>query len=56
MTALIYKQTTGSGTGRAWNAAATVGEGVNLDITQWSLDNWGEDVILNRKGRWYILL
>jgi len=50
MTALIYKQTTGSGTGRAWNAAATVGEGVNLDITQWSLDNWGEDVILNRKG------
>ena len=50
MTALIYKQTTGSGTGRAWNTAATVGEGVNLDITQWSLDNWGEDVILNRKG------
>ncbi len=50
MTALIYKQTTGSGTGRAWNAEATLGEGVNLDITQWSMDNWGEDVLLNRRG------
>ena len=50
MTALIYKQTSGSGTGRAWNAEATVGEGVNLDITQWSMDNWGEDVLINRRG------
>ena len=50
MTALIYKQTTGSGTGRAWNAEATLGEGVNLDITQWSMDNWGEDVLINRRG------
>ena len=50
MTALIYKQTSGSGTGRAWNAEATLGEGVNLDITQWSMDNWGEDVLINRRG------
>ena len=50
MTALIYTQTNGSGAGRGWDIAATLGEGVNLDITQWSLDNWGEDVILNRKG------
>ena len=50
MTALVYKQTTGSGTGRAWNESATLGEGVNLDITQWSMDNWGEDVLINRRG------
>ena len=50
MTALIYKQADGSGSGRSWDEAATLGEGVNLDLTQWSLDNWGEDVILNRKG------
>lgn len=50
MTALIYKQITGSGTGRAWNESATLGEGVNLDITQWSMDNWGEDVLINRRG------
>jgi hypothetical protein len=50
MTALIYKQTSGSGSGRAWNAEATLGEGVNLDITQWSMDNWGEDVLINRRG------
>lgn len=50
MTALIYKQTSGSGSGRAWNEEATLGEGVNLDITQWSMDNWGEDVLINRRG------
>ena len=51
MTAKIYKQTAGSGTGRAWNSpASTDATGLVFDITQWSFDNWGEDVVANRRG------
>ena len=51
MTALIYKQTDGGGTGRAWDTAASAdATDLALDIAQWSMDNWGEDVLLNRRG------
>ena len=51
MTAKIYKQTAGSGTGRAWNSPASAdATGLVFDITQWSFDNWGEDVVANRRG------
>ena len=36
---------------RAWNQPASAGSsGIVFDITQWSLDNWGEDIIANRSG------
>ena len=36
---------------RAWNQPASAGSsGIIFDITQWSLDNWGEDIIANRSG------
>jgi len=36
---------------RAWNQPASAGSsGIVFSITQWSLDNWGEDVVANRKG------
>ena len=36
---------------RAWNQPASAGSsGIVFGITQWSLDNWGEDVVANRKG------
>jgi hypothetical protein len=51
MTALIYKQTDGGGTGRAWDTEASAdATDLALDIAQWSMDNWGEDVLLNRRG------
>ena len=51
MTALIYKQTDGGGTGREWDTAASAdATDLALDIAQWSMDNWGEDVLLNRRG------
>jgi len=51
MTALIYKQTDGGGSGRAWDTEASAdATDLALDIAQWSMDNWGEDVLLNRRG------
>ena len=52
MTARIYPQST---TGRAWDEPTSVGAtGFSSQITQWSLDNWGEDVLCNRrKGTLY---
>lgn len=36
---------------RAWNQPASAGSsGIVFAITQWSLDNWGEDIIANRSG------
>ena len=36
---------------RAWNQPASAGSsGIIFNITQWSLDNWGEDVVANRRG------
>ena len=51
MTALIYKQTDGGGSGREWDTEASAdATDLALDIAQWSMDNWGEDVLLNRRG------
>ena len=37
--------------GRGWNQPTSVGSSDFIsEITQWSLDNWGEDVLANRKG------
>jgi len=48
MTARIYPQST---TGRAWDEPTSVGAtGFSSQITQWSLDNWGEDVLCNRRN------
>ena len=36
---------------RAWNEAASAdATDIVFDISQWSLDNWGDDVIANRNG------
>ena len=36
---------------RAWNQAASAdATDIVFDISQWSLDNWGDDVIANRNG------
>jgi hypothetical protein len=53
MTARIFPQGT---TGRAWSKPTSVGAtGFSSQITQWSLDNWGEDVLCNRrKGTLYL--
>ena len=51
MTALVYKQTGGGGSGRAWNAEASAdATDLALDIAQWSMYNWDENVLLNRRG------
>ena len=51
MTALIYPQTAGGGSGRVWNEAASADSlDLALDIAQWSMDLWGENVLLNRRG------
>ena len=51
MTALVYKQTGGGGSGRAWNEEASAdATDLALDIAQWSTDNWDENVLLNRRG------
>jgi len=37
--------------GRAWNSPTSAGASDFFSqITQWSLDNWGEDVVANRRG------
>jgi hypothetical protein len=46
-----YQATVCASNTRAWNQPASAGSsGIVFDITQWSLDNWGEDVVANRKG------
>ena len=34
---------------RAWGEEADSG-GITFELTQWSMDNWGEDIIANRRG------
>ena len=34
---------------RAWGEEADSG-GITFELTQWSVDNWGEDIIANRRG------
>ena len=47
LTARIFPQST---TGREWSDPTSVGgTGFSSEITQWSLDNFGEDVIINRR-------
>ena len=53
MTARIYPQVAGSIAApyRAWNEPASASaSGLVVKIAQWSLDNWGEDIIANRSG------
>jgi len=46
-----YQATVCASQTRAWNQPASAGSsGIVFDITRWSLDNWGEDVVANRKG------
>tara|TARA_R110000744_G_scaffold50717_6_gene109540 strand:- start:732 stop:2579 length:1848 start_codon:yes stop_codon:yes gene_type:complete len=46
-----YQATSETANTRAWNQPASASaSGLIFNITQWSLDNWGEDVIANRKG------
>ena len=36
---------------RSWSQPASAGSsGIIFNVTQWSLDNWGEDIIANRSG------
>ena len=36
---------------RGWNSPTSIGASdFSSQITQWSLDNWGEDVVANRRG------
>jgi len=49
--AAIYQATVCASNTRAWNNAASAdATDIVFDITQWSLDNWGDDVIANRSG------
>ena len=34
---------------RAWGEEADSG-GITFELTQWSMDNWGEDIVANRRG------
>jgi len=34
---------------RAWGEEADSG-GITFELTQWSVDNWGEDIVANRRG------
>jgi len=46
-----YQATVCASETRAWNQPASASaSGLIFNVTQWSLDNWGEDVIANRKG------
>ena len=52
-TARIYPQVAGSIASpyRAWDEPASASaSGLVIEIAQWSFDNWGEDVIGNRRG------
>ena len=46
--AALYQATVCASNTRAWNEAAS--SGVPFNVTQWSLDNWGEDIVANRSG------
>jgi len=49
--AAIYQATVCAAGFRAWNEPASAdATGLQFEITQWSLDNWGEDVVANRRG------
>jgi len=49
--AASYQATVCASNTRAWNNAASAdATDIVFDITQWSLDNWGDDVIANRSG------
>jgi len=49
--AAAYQATVCASQTRAWNQPTTVGASdFTSQITQWSLDNWGEDIIANRRG------
>jgi|TARA_A100000172_G_scaffold80647_1_gene70801 hypothetical protein len=46
-----YQATVCASQTRAWNQPASAGSsGITFNVTQWSLDNWGEDIIANRSG------
>ena len=46
-----YQATVCASNTRAWNQAASAdATDIVFDITQWSLDNWGNDVVANRSG------
>ena len=46
-----YQATVCASDTRAWNQAASAdATDIVFDITQWSLDNWGNDVVANRSG------
>jgi hypothetical protein len=46
-----YQATVCASQTRAWNQPTSTGASDFVsEITQWSLDNWGEDVIANRRG------
>jgi len=46
--AALYQATVCASDTRAWNQPAS--SGIPFDVTQWSLDNWGEDIVANRSG------
>jgi len=49
--AALYQATVCASDTRAWNQAASAdATDIVFDITQWSLDNWGDDVVANRNG------
>ena len=49
--AASYQATVCASDTRAWNDAASAdATDIVFDITQWSLDNWGNDVVANRSG------
>ena len=49
--AALYQATVCAFQTRAWNAAASAdATDLVFNITQWSLDNWGQDVVANRSG------
>lgn len=49
--AASYQATVCASQTRAWNQPTSTGASdFSSEITQWSLDNWGEDVLANRRG------
>jgi len=49
--AAIFQATVSTANTRAWNEPSSAdATEIVFDITQWSLDNWGDDVVANRNG------
>lgn len=49
--AATYQATVCASNTRAWNEPTSAdATGLQFEITQWSFDNWGEDVVANRRG------